>query len=143
MNVNEEIIFGSQKPYISYTKRRAAYVVIANNGTFATVKLGQKYFLPGGGSLCGETSEETVIREVFEELACNVRLVRTIGEAIQYFYSAADDQHYKMRAAFFAGEFTDESCSNSIAENELSWLSKAEAEQAFFHECHLWATRQL
>lgn len=141
--MNEEFIFGSQTPNVLYTDRQAAYVVITNNGRFAVVKPQEKYFLPGGGALSGETSEDTVVREVFEELSRNVRLVRKIGEVIQYFYSAADDQHYKMRATFFAGEFTDESHSNSEGENELCWLSKAEAEQAFFHECHAWATRQI
>ncbi len=141
--MNEELVFGSQKSDVSYTERRAAYVVITNNGKFAAVKPQQKYFLPGGGSLLGETSEDTVIREVSEELARSVRLIHKIGEVIQYFYSVADDRYYKMRATFFVGEFTDEPCGNSRGENELYWLTEAEAEQAFFHECHKWATRQI
>ena len=141
--MNEEIIFGFQKPNVSYTERQAAYVVISDNGKFAAVKPQEKYFLPGGGSLSGETSEDTVVREVSEELARSVRLIRKIDEVIQYFYSAADDRYYKMRATFFVGEFIDESCGNSTGENELCWLSKAKAEQAFFHECHEWATRQI
>lgn len=141
--MNEEFIFGSQTPNVSYTERQAAYVVITNNGKFAAVKPQEKYFLPGGGSLLGETSEGTVVREVSEGLARNVRLVRKIGEVVQYFYSAADDRYYKMRATFFAGEFTDELRGNGKGENELCWLSKAEAEQAFFHECHAWVTHQI
>ena len=117
--------------------------MITNDGKFAAVKPQRKYFLPGGGSLLGETSEDTIVREVSEELARRVRLVRKIGEVIQYFYSDADDRYYKMRATFFVGEFTDESCGNGRGENELCWLSKAEVEQAFFHECHIWATRQI
>lgn len=140
--MGKELIFGSQKPGVSYTERRAAYVVITNNGNFAAVRPQQKYFLPGGGSLLGETSEDTISREVAEELARSVRLVRKISEVIQYFYSAADGQYYKMRATFFVGEFTDESCGSSKGENELCWLTKVEAEDAFFHECHTWATRQ-
>ena len=139
--MSEELIFGSQKPDVSYTERQAAYAVIANNGKFAAVKLQEKCFLPGGGSLAGETSEQTIVREVSEELARSVRLVCKIGEVIQYFYSEIDARHYKMRATFFVAEFTDELCGNG--EDELCWLSKDEAEQAFFHECHLWATRQI
>jgi 8-oxo-dGTP pyrophosphatase MutT (NUDIX family) len=35
-----------------------------------------KFFLPGGGSLPEETAEETVRREIREELARSVRLMR-------------------------------------------------------------------
>jgi len=83
-------------------------VIINDDGEVAMVKGQQKHFLPGGGSVAGEAAEETAIREVQEELARSVRLTRRLGDAIQYFYSAADDRHYKMLAAFFAGEFTNE-----------------------------------
>lgn len=140
--MSEEYIFGSQNPNVLYTDRQAAYVVITENGKVAAVKPQEKCFLPGGGALSGETSEETVVREVSEELGRSVRLIRKIGGVIQYFYSAADDRHYKMRATIFVGEFTHGARGNG--ENELCWLSKAEAEQqAFFHECHAWATRQI
>src|ERR1700730_9788541 len=104
----ETIVFGSPEPSIRYTERRAAYVVIvSSDGNIALVKGSQKYFLPGGGSLPNETPEETVAREVSEELARSVRLIRSLAEATQYFYSTDDDRHYKMVATFFAGEFTD------------------------------------
>lgn len=137
----EALIFGSPELNVQQTERRAAYVVIVCGGNVATVKSEEKHFLPGGGSLLGEPYEETVVREVYEELARKVRLVRMIGEAVQYFYSAADDRHYKMRAAFFAGEFTDEPVGRA-GEHQLYWLPVAQAEQACFHECHAWAVSQ-
>jgi len=137
----EVLIFGSPKLNVRHTERRAAYLVIVNEGQVATVKSRAKYFLPGGGSLPGEAPEDTVVREVYEELGRSVRLIHRIGEAIQYFYSADDDRHYKMRATFFAGEFTDESGS-SAGEHQLYWLPIALAGQACFHECHAWAVSQ-
>ena len=138
----EALIFGSPEPNVPYTERRAAYVVIVTtDGQVAMVKSRQKYFLPGGGSLPGEAPEDTVVREVYEELARSVRLIRPVGEATQYFYSAADDRHYKMRAIFFAGEFTDEPCAGA-GEHELHWLPVTEAEHACFHACHAWAVGQ-
>ena len=137
----EALIFGSPEPDVQYTERRAAYVVIINDGMVAAVESAQKYFLPGGGSLPGEAPEDTIAREVREELARGVRLARKIGEATQYFYSGADERHYVMRATFFAGAFTDEA-RGGAREHELQWLPVAEAERACFHACHAWAVRQ-
>jgi 8-oxo-dGTP pyrophosphatase MutT (NUDIX family) len=140
--MTETLIFGSPEPNVQYTERRAAYVVIVTEDEeVAMVKSRRKHFLPGGGSLSGEAPEETIVREVSEELARSVRLIRKLGEAIQYFYSSADDRHYKMLAVFFAGEFTDEPCVG-MGEHELHWLPVREAEQSCFHACHAWAIRQ-
>jgi 8-oxo-dGTP pyrophosphatase MutT (NUDIX family) len=140
--MTEMLIFGSPEPNVQYTERRAAYVVIGSlDGEVAVVKSRQKHFLPGGGSLAGETSEETVVREVCEELARSVRLTRRLGEATQYFYSSTDKRHYKMLAVFFSGEFTDEPCGGE-GEHELHWLPVRKAEQSCFHACHAWAIRQ-
>ncbi len=143
--MSSEIVFGAKKPGVSYAERRATYAVIMNDGRVATVESQQKHFLPGGGSLAGEASEDTIVREVGEELARSVRLIRKLDEVVQYFYSAADDRHYEMRATFFIAEFTNElrDDGNRKGENELCWLSRAEAERAFFHECHAWAIRQV
>src|SRR5690348_10349000 len=100
--------FGTPEPGISYRERRAAYAVIVREGRVATVQNRGRHFLPGGGSLPNEAPEQTVVREVREELARSVRLIRKIGEATQYFYADADDCHYHMPAVFFAAEFTDE-----------------------------------
>jgi 8-oxo-dGTP diphosphatase len=139
----ETIVFGSPEPNIRYTERRAAYVVIVScEGNVAMVKRRQKYFLPGGGSLADEAPEDTVAREVSEELARSVRLIRSLGEATQYFYSTDDNRHYKVVVTFLAGEFSDETTADTI-EHELSWLAEKEMEQACFHACHAWAVRQV
>ena len=133
-------VFGSLNPAIGYTPRRAAYAVITDpGGMIATVKGSFGYFLPGGGSLPGETPEQTVRREVREELAREVRIVRQIGEAIQYFY--ADGRQYRMEATFFAAEFSSDA--GGVGEHELYWLDKAEMEGAFFHGSHAWAGCQI
>jgi 8-oxo-dGTP pyrophosphatase MutT (NUDIX family) len=62
------LIFGSPEPNIQYIERRAAYVVIINDCKVAMVKSRQTHFLPGGGSLPGEAPEDTVIREVKQQL---------------------------------------------------------------------------
>ncbi|HYH86252.1 MAG TPA: hypothetical protein VEX60_12425 [Pyrinomonadaceae bacterium] len=69
-----------------------------------------------------------------------MRLTRKVGEAVQYFYSAADKRHYRMHATFFAGEFADEARVGAC-EHELHWLPATEAERSCFHACHAWAVR--
>ncbi len=85
--------FGARLEGVAYTERPAAYAVVAGeNSTVAAVRgTAGMIGLPGGGSLPGETPEQTLVREVREELARSVRLVRRIGEATQFFYAADDD----------------------------------------------------
>src|SRR6267378_2145065 len=131
-SVTKQLVFGSPKPNVKYSERRAAYVVIICDGDVAMVKSKQEYFLPGGGSLPSETPEETIMREVDEELALRVRLLHSLGEVTQYFYSATDGKHYKMSAVFFAGEFTDD-VGGGTGEHQLDWWPVTEVEQACFH----------
>ena len=139
--MTEELIFGSTEPNVLYTERRAAYLVVTHDGLIAMIKSQHKHFLPGGGSLPGEAPENTVVREVHEELAQGVRLLSRIGEATQYFYSSTDDRHYKMLATFFVGKLLTVEYSGK-GEHELDWLPTAEALRSCFHECHAWAIRQ-
>ena len=134
--------FGKALEGVAYTERPAAYAVVAGeSGTVAAVRgASGMTFLPGGGSLPGESAEDTVRREVREELARSVRLVRRIGEATQFFYAADEDRHYKMQAVFFLAEFPDEP--SGQGEHELFWLPLGEATGAFFHVSHAWAVYQ-
>jgi 8-oxo-dGTP pyrophosphatase MutT (NUDIX family) len=135
-------IFGSRLKEVRYTERPAVYAVVGGeNGTVAVVRGPSGMIgLPGGGSLPGETPEETLVREVREELARSVRLVSKIGEATQFFYAADDDCHYEMLAVCFLAEFPDEP--SGQGEHELLWLPLSDAAGAFFHECHAWAAQQ-
>jgi catechol 2,3-dioxygenase-like lactoylglutathione lyase family enzyme/ADP-ribose pyrophosphatase YjhB (NUDIX family) len=136
------LTFGTRREGVAYTDRPAAYAVVAGeNGTVAAVwGASGRAFLPGGGSLPGESPEETLVREVREELARSVRLVRPLGEAMQFFYSADEDCHYRMAAVFFLAEFPEER--SGQGEHDLFWLPLGEADQAFFHPSHAWACRQ-
>jgi 8-oxo-dGTP pyrophosphatase MutT (NUDIX family) len=140
--MSEPVTFGSRLAGVQYAERPAAYVVVGGeNRTVAAVRGASGMIgLPGGGSLPGESPEETLVREVREELARNVHLIRRIGEAIQFFYAADDDFHYEMLAVFFLAEFPDEP--SGQGEHELFWLPLAEATGAFFHKSHAWAARQ-
>ncbi|HKS27174.1 MAG TPA: NUDIX hydrolase [Pyrinomonadaceae bacterium] len=136
------LIFGQPLDGVEYSERRAAYVVILNGeGRVAMVNDNDKWYLPGGGTEGSETPEETARREVCEELARNVRLTRVLGRAVQYYYSSADERHYRMEAAFFSGELTDEPVGGT-PEHELRWVTVDEAQRECFHACHAWIITQ-
>lgn len=131
-----KILFGKILPEIEYRDRPAAYAVITNElRSIAAVKGKQQFFLPGGGSLLNETLEATIHRELREELAREVNIIRKLGEAIQYF--SVGEEHYRMHATFYRAEFI--SAPTGEAEHELFWLAPQAVAGQFFHQCHEWA----
>jgi len=132
----DPVVFGSPTTGLSYTDRIAAYAVIVNReGMVAAVKSRKGYFLPGGGSLPGEVPEETVLREVREELGRSAQILGSLGKAIQYF--SAEGKAFKMHTIFFSVDLADDPSDNG--EHELYWLPIAEVDGAFFHRSHEWA----
>ncbi|HEU4388363.1 MAG TPA: NUDIX domain-containing protein [Blastocatellia bacterium] len=95
--------FGTRLAQVTYEPRDAAYIVVGDReGRIASVKSsGGKYFLPGGGALPGETPEQTIQREIAEELALTVRIGRRIAEVVQLF--RAEGRYYEMRPLFSMG----------------------------------------
>jgi 8-oxo-dGTP pyrophosphatase MutT (NUDIX family) len=133
--------FGARVAGVAYEERLAAYAVIRNGaGAVAVVHGPAGFWLPGGGALPGETPEETVVREVREEFGRALRLVGKIGEAVQYFFAAAEGRYYAMRAVFFRAELAEGAF--GPAECEMIWLDVNHPEPLFFHACHDWAVRQ-
>jgi 8-oxo-dGTP pyrophosphatase MutT (NUDIX family) len=94
-------------------------------------------WLPGGGALPGESPEQTVAREVREELGRAAHLLGKLGEAVQHFHAASDGCWYEMTAVFFRAELVGEPLGEG--EHELLWLDAASASGDFFHACHAWA----
>jgi len=129
-------IFGNAPKHQTPQPRRAAYVVVTKGRLIAAVRRGSIYFLPGGGAEVGESPVQNVMREVSEELECEIRIDREIGKAVQYFYSDDDQVHYEMSAAFFTGRFTSE------PGGEICWVSEVTLKDALFHECHRWAVEE-
>jgi 8-oxo-dGTP diphosphatase len=134
-------IFGAPVAGVTYKSRLAAYAVIRNSaGAVAAVQAPAGYWLPGGGALPGETLQDTVRREVQEELRYTIHIIGTIGEAVQYFFAATEHQHYVMRAVFLQAEFVEKI--DGLAEYAVCWLDVTQPQPLFFHACHDWAARR-
>jgi 8-oxo-dGTP pyrophosphatase MutT (NUDIX family) len=131
--------FGSPVPGVGHAARHAAYAVVhGRRGLVAAVRTSLGYFLPGGGALDGETLEETVMREVREELAREVRMTGEVVEAVQYF--AVDGHHFRMEAAFLGAEFAGGR--SGCSEHRLVWV-RADHARRFFHASHVWAATHI
>lgn len=71
----------------SYRLRKSARAILFNNeGCIATQYLNTYNFhkLPGGGVEKDELVEDTLKREVTEEVGCNLEIVRPVGMVIEY-----------------------------------------------------------
>jgi 8-oxo-dGTP pyrophosphatase MutT (NUDIX family) len=142
-------IFGAAEPGKPHTERRAAYAVILRpDGTVAVVqgpasatRPSRRLWLPGGGTLPGESATETMIREIREELARDVRLLHPFVEAIEFFYAANDELHFRLSATFFRAELGE--VRPTEPEYELFWIPAEEACREFYHQCHAWAVRHV
>lgn len=92
----------------------------------------------------GETPEQTIVRELREELRREVRLRQELPAAIQFFYAGDEDRWYEMTARFFLADFLGElpGEADGPGEHALQWVDPRMRSADFFHACHAWAALQ-
>lgn len=132
-------VFGARPPGVAWRGRGAAYAVIAEaDGRVAAVRgPGGRYWLPGGGSRAGEAPEETVAREVRQELGRETGIGPRIARAVQHFHAADDGCWYEMAAVFIRAEPGGGAA--APGEHGLRWIDPARQAALFFHASHAWA----
>jgi 8-oxo-dGTP diphosphatase len=116
-----------------------------NKGQFqyiAALRVGSAYFLPGGGSLPGETPEATLRREILEECGRAVNVGQALGEAIEYIHAKSDGVYYEITSTFFTAAFLDGQEEPLEKDHELVWLTVAEAAERLQRLGQAWAVRQ-
>jgi 8-oxo-dGTP pyrophosphatase MutT (NUDIX family) len=141
----DSLIFGIAPSTAEVHPRPAAYAVIHGDygrvaAVSAVVRDKLQYWLPGGGSLAGETADQTINREVREELGREVQLIEHIGKAVQFFYAGDEKRWYRMTAEFWRAEFIGTPV--GLGEHELRWLDPDQQHDDFFHACHGWAVER-
>src|SRR5689334_186502 len=132
--------FGARLPDVSYTSRPGCYAIIPDDrGRIAVIKLGRRYFLPGGGAEAGETPTQTLERELREECARGVKIVRPLGVATQIINSGK--RHLAKIGTYFEAMFTEALDCQAESDHELLWLDPPDAIKHLKHEAQRWAVQ--
>jgi 8-oxo-dGTP pyrophosphatase MutT (NUDIX family) len=140
-----EPVFGEVPGESIAHPRRAAYLIATDElGRVAVVeglKNGpRRYWLPGGGCKAGESPEQAVEREVAEELGRRVLGTHTFAEAVQVFYSEADQCWFRSNMAFLSGTLGNRL--RRRPEHDLTWLDPARMTPAMYHSSHVGPWKQ-
>lgn len=113
--------FGTRVPGESWRPRPGAYAVLHDvEGRVGVVRTPKGLYLAGGGIDGSEAPEVALAREVREEVGHGVRVLRTLGRAIQFARTDAGEGVAK-RCTFFDAVLTGPSVRPVEADHELVW----------------------
>jgi 8-oxo-dGTP diphosphatase len=120
--------FGRRDPGATYRLRPGSYGIIRDERrNVAIVATPVGIFLPGGGEDPAETPEQALIREAREECGFSVRVLRPIGVADEFVYSAVDQAFYRKRGTFFEAAVEPGPRVEPEPAHELRWVSVDDA----------------
>jgi 8-oxo-dGTP pyrophosphatase MutT (NUDIX family) len=141
MTAAQPLEFGDRLAGQRYEPRPGSYAVILGEGNqVAVLRIGQRYFLPGGGAEPGESLEETLRREILEECGHAVDVVRPLGFAIEYAF-AEKEGYFAKQCSFFEARFGPRVAPRTEADHELMWLPIPKALEKLAHGSQAWAVR--
>ena len=139
MTVELPIEFGDIVEGEHYQPRPGSYgVIFRAENEIAVVKYRERFRLPGGGADPGESPEETLQREVMEEIGYGIAQIKRVGFAIQYAYSEGEGYFAKQCSFYRACVGTGDSRA-SEDDHELNWLPTEDAVRMLEHESQSWA----
>lgn len=137
-------VFGEKEAEKKYKARYAAYAILMNEEKeIALVQAPNgAYFLPGGEIEGHETKEETIEREMLEELGFEVVLSEYLGQADEYFYSRHRETFFYNPGYFYSTK-SWEKVSEPLEEgNNSSWEQPAKAIALLKRGSHKWAVEE-
>ena len=135
-------VFGSRDAGRAYTVRPSAYGVLERGGRLALVRTPEGVYLPGGGIEAGETPEDALVREAFEECGLHVRAGAWRERAVQFAYAKPERMYFEKRSLFLDGAISRETGAGVEPDHVLFWLAPAEAPAVLTHEAHAWAVER-
>ena len=134
--------FGTRIEEVSYTVRVGVYALIfdeTRENLMIVSPPNGTYLLPGGEIETGETKEETLHREVMEELGFTVSIGTYLGEAEDFYYSTFRKKHYHNPGYFYVVESYQKVSEPLEDFNKLYWLPIKEAHRLLKRGSHKWA----
>jgi 8-oxo-dGTP diphosphatase len=135
--------FGEKQPGVAYLNRPGVYAVVRDaQQRIAVVRIGDAYYLPGGGVERDETPAQTLAREGLEECGCALQPLREIGHAIQY-VTTSRGRHVAKRCHYYHAAFAPGAwCEPSETDSEFCWLTEPEALTHVTLAADRWALEQ-
>jgi 8-oxo-dGTP diphosphatase len=136
--------FGEKLPGKTYILRPGGYAVVLDaRCRILAISEGGKYFLTGGGIETGESASDALVREAAEETGMAIRIVREIGHAGEYVYSAATDAYYNKIGTFFLASIVESPDQHNVRPYpNVVWASIDEFTDEAAHQSHVWAIRR-
>lgn len=135
--------FGEKLPGREYIVRPGVYgLIFDSEGRVAVVQTPRGCFLPGGGREPAETPQQTLRREVREECGWEIEVGCIVGEAIQYVFSAYEEQGFEKRCVFLEAFITDHGVAACEDDHRVVWMTPAEAVAELAHASQAWVVRR-
>lgn len=131
--------FGTKESGRTYRDRPGAYaLILSSDGLIAATKerLSDRLHLPGGGIDEGETKEEALKREVWEEIVREVEYYEFVGEASQYTEASLHGDVNKI-CSYFRVKLVPGV--DGEGDREIQWVTIKEFSERARHEAHVWA----
>ena len=137
-------IFGAPPTDAQPIDRPGAYAIIRDDaGLIAVMKVGDGWFLPGGGADADESPQQNLAREILEECGRRIDIGREIGQAVQH-VTTRSGKFYAKQCTYFVATFLDEDATAPTEpDHELHWLAADEALQKLVLEADAWALRRV
>lgn len=134
--------FGVIEAGRSYIERVGSYGFLLDDGKLlALIETPSGIFLPGGGSDPGESAEDTLKREVFEEIGLHVVRADFSSQAIQYHFSKHYQKYFKNVGSFFRMVVQSLEPVKLQEEHRLRWRSLEDSAHLLTQEYQRWALR--
>jgi 8-oxo-dGTP diphosphatase len=129
--------FGEKLEGVEYKKRTGSYGVLVKDGRAGVIsrKDYDTYFLTGGGIEEGEDERATIRREALEEIGVELEVGERLGEAVQFFYLAGENEYIAQECRFYRAFIKGEK--KGGAKYELVWIDRNELAK-MHHECYRW-----
>ena len=133
--------FGERKENVTYYPRYGVYAVIPDPEKKQIVLVqapNGAWFLPGGEIEAGEDHQETLKRELIEELGFTAEIGNYFGQADEYFYSRHRDTYYYNPAYLYEAISFQEVQKPLEDFNHTAWFPIDEAIEKLKRGSHKW-----
>lgn len=106
------------------------------------MRVDTRAFLPGGGAAPGESFEDTIRREVLEEMGWSITAPCAVAQAVEYLQPTSERLGTRIEATFVWAVPVRPITAPVEADHRLEWLEPAEAVGLLTHRSHSWIADQ-